>query len=207
MCPGRSREERRLATTTVYLMKVKIFFILIGMIGLMFTVTNCAKSNSDDSPGGVPVPGLPAPTTPAAVNIEVDAVTDAGTVSEFLFGINLNWNMLGNGVMDYNDLLLDRSFRLQTGASKRWNTFPSATGSTTYNAGAGDASPTGGSASNGYFNLSQTAVADYNCIDQVLLSGIPSGITYQVYFSSYGDANAPVLVAFLADGNSSRRSD
>lgn len=176
-------------------------FIICGVSATLFVYVNCSGSKSSVTPPKV----NDSPT--ATVDITVDANNILGTINSNLFGVNLNWNLLAQGIIEYGDIIRDRSFRLQNSSEPLWTAFPSASGSVTLvtcssPTQCGDPSPTGGNASNGYVQLSQSS-GGYNCIDQLLLTNISSGVSYDLNFSSYGESGPPALVAFFTDGSRS----
>ncbi len=179
--------------------KINSFLALIGLLTTALFFQNCGSSKSSSGRSAAPnhIQGL--------LSLTVDTSQELGVVSPYLFGVNFNWNLQAMGSIDRADLLLDRSFQLQAQGDttkKRWHEFPAAGsgGTVTFVATAGDTSPSGGNAANGFYSLQETSTG-YNCIDQVLLQKVTAGISYDLHFSSFGQGSAPALVAFLADGS------
>jgi alpha-L-arabinofuranosidase len=118
------------------------------------------------------------------------------TVPAKLFGANLSWNILGNGIVDGGELIRDRSFRQ---GSTLW--LPVLNGGTvSFNASGGDSSPAGGNAIAGSTTLTRSS-AGYTCVYQQLLADLESSATYALNFSSNAASGTQTLYAFLVDGS------
>lgn len=169
--------------------------LVLSAVGLiLFNYVNCSNKTPTSSGGNT--------DNSASYTVDVNvANTTVGNISPFLFGANLNWNKQAHGIIEFGELIRDRSFRQQSGVKKLWAEYPNPaiSGVVNYHNTGGDNSPAGGNASAGYMQLSQTAPG-FTCIDQVLLNAIQTGQTFDLHFSSYGEDNAPALVAFFTDG-------
>ncbi len=122
--------------------------------------------------------------------------TTAITVPAHLFGANLSWNNLGQGIVDGGELVRDRSFRQ---GSSVW--LPVLNGGTiTFNTSGGDPAPAGGNALAGSATLTRSA-AGFTCVYQQLLAGLESGASYALNFSSNAASGTQTLSVFLVDGS------
>lgn len=147
-----------------------IIAIMLSLVGLF----SCSSTNSDST--------LPNNTK----------------ISSLLFGANLSWDHLGNGSMEYCDLLYDRSFRSKAddtmdspwseytnGGTIKWNTTEP-----------GDTNPAGGKHYIGYVEFSRTSEG-YTGIIQQVKEQITKDTVFQINFSSYGIGGIPEIEVFL----------
>ncbi len=173
-------------------------FISISLVFIFYT--NCSGSNNNQSEP-LPVDENTNQGDPAKVVLKVDATESSTTISPLLFGVNVGWPDQGSRIVEYGDLLRDRSFRQQNDVKNRqWVFSPSLAtgGSISVGSGVGDPSPPGGHAYNGFVSMAQTSNG-YTCVDQILFEGVMSGNQFSLNFSSLGVTGTTALVAFFAD--------
>jgi hypothetical protein len=114
-----------------------------------------------------------------------------------LFGVNVHWNALGDGMVEGGELIRDRSFRQQQ-TTPYW--LPVANGgSVTFSSTDGDLSPAGGNATAGYVRMVR-ADAGATCVYQSLLDGV-QGTAYSVYFSANAVSGAANVLVVLTDAS------
>lgn len=127
----------------------------------------------------------------------------ANTVPPKIFGANLSWERLGDGAIEYGDMVWDRSFRAKSPDWEktivdRWGVPGSNAGSVKWNSDPGDINAAGGKDYTGYVEFS-SASAGYTGILQQLMAGVSKDAAYTVNFSSYGDGGTPAVDLFLYD--------
>ena len=114
---------------------------------------------------------------------ETGPSTNGNKIPAGLFGANLAWERLGDGAMDYGDMLRDRSFRAKGDSTLAdpWIAYTNNSGTATWNTSdPGDETPAGGKAYTGYVELSASA-AGYTGIMQQLISGVSKNVPYRVH--------------------------
>lgn len=137
----------------------------------------------------------------STVQISVDAANPAGRLPAELFGVNWNWLDSGGGLLDFGEMIRDRSFRNQESAPKRaWIESPNSqtSGKVRYVKSGGDDKPWGGKGYPGHMVLSQ-ASQGYTCVSQGLLEGVTAGAEYELHLSARGEGGQPGISVFFAD--------
>ncbi len=145
---------------------------------------------------------------PCALTMSRDRRVDASfarpPVPRALFGVNVHWEELGDGIMQGGELVRDRSFRMPSGDGSRpkqyWLDFTAASGVVTFPASGGAPAPAGGQAYPGHATLSATAdPGSIACLWQVLLDGVDSGTTYEATLAVRGVGAAHTPAVYLVD--------
>ena len=139
----------------------------------------------------------------AQVQISIDASnpSNASKLAPELFGVNWNWNDSGGGLVDFGEMIRDRSFRNQGSPQKRaWIESPNSQtgGRLAYVKSGGDEKPWGAKSYPGYMVLSQRAVG-YTCLSQGLLEGVVAGAEYELHLSARGEGGASGISVFFSD--------
>jgi hypothetical protein len=118
------------------------------------------------------------------------------TIPATLFGANLPWNNLGQGIIDGGELVRDRSFRQ---GNSLW--LPVLNGGTvTFNISGGDTAPAGGNALAGSTTLDRSSTG-FTCVYQSLLANLESGANYALNFSSKAASGVQYMSVVLVDGS------
>lgn len=138
-----------------------------------------------------------------AVQISVDASTPAAgrKLAAELFGVNWNWLDSGSGLVEYGELLRDRSFRNQDSAQKRaWIESPNSQtgGRVRLVKTGGHDKPWSGKGYPGHMVLAQNSQG-YTCISQGLIEGVVAGAEYELHVSGRGESGKPALSVFFAE--------
>jgi len=138
------------------------------------------------------------------VVIDVRAPELARPIRPELFGINTRWLDNGDGIIEYGEMIRDRSFRNQSDASlRKWLEFPEPriNGEISF---VQDSPPHSGTLADisypGHVNLSQDAEG-YTCISQQVLGDSIAGERYELNLSARRVSGSPALTAFFADND------
>ncbi|MEW6676514.1 MAG: hypothetical protein AB1421_01205 [Pseudomonadota bacterium] len=144
----------------------------------------------------------PAPASPHATLLLEPARVQAGAVyPETLFGINWNWLEAGGGMVEYGELVRDRSFRNQENVMARaWVESPEkkADGRIRYEKSGGAPGAGPGRTYPGFMRLEQKS-AGYTCISQRMVEATRTGHSYTLEVSARSAGGKPALSVFLAD--------
>lgn len=135
------------------------------------------------------------------VQIVVDAGQPGAPISPELLGVAWNWGDAGGGLLDFGEMIRDRSFRNQESPQKRaWIESPNSQigGRVRYVKTGGDDKPWSGKGSPGHMVLSQNAVG-YTCVSQGLLDGVIAGEQYELHLSARGEGGQPGISVFFSD--------
>lgn len=143
------------------------------------------------------------PASAYTVRLSVDAgVADGPRLQPELFGVAWNWTDSGGGLMEYGELLRDRSFRNQDAVMARaWVESPNAQtrGRVRHTSSGGHDKPWGGRAYPGFMRLSQEAIG-YTCISQQIGEPVDTGAQYELHLSARAEgAGGAALSVFFAD--------
>ena len=135
------------------------------------------------------------------VRVMVDAANPGETLPDEIFGINSPWLDAGGGLVEFGEMIRDRSFRNQDKpAARAWIESPGAEsrGRIRHVAAGGHDRPWGGKPGPGYMALSQDAPG-YTCISQQVTEGMAAGGRYELHVSAKAEGGAAAIVAFFAD--------
>ena len=137
----------------------------------------------------------------ASINIDVAAAAQAPPLAAELFGIAWNWTDAGGGVIEYGELIRDRSFRNQSELMARaWVESPNKAvhGELELVNSGGDPHPIAGIGYPGYFRLTEQAQG-YTCIAQEIREGVTADAEYELHLSGVAEEGHPAVSAFFAD--------
>lgn len=169
----------------------RIFLLLIICFFLIVFYGGCSRSSGSDN-------------NPAADDNDTGIPSES--ISSTLFGVNLSWERLGDGIMQDGDLLRDSSFRSFEDSDDKtadvWTGIDNGGGtgviSRIYDEGDPGYVPPAASvlkAHTGYLNISQSAANTHTGVFQLLISDIEPGQSYSLSFSSYGvSGNAGIYI-------------
>ena len=146
------------------------------------------------------VEGLLARETPGPV-IRVDARVTGKVINPELFGINSRWLDAGDGIVEYGEMIRDRSFRNQRDKTTRlWieSENKQTRGKIKHEKRDGAPAPWGGNPSPGYMQLSQKREG-YTCISQRVLGPVLAGARYNLSVAAFGKSDKPALSVFFAN--------
>ena len=141
------------------------------------------------------------PASAAKITVDLTQFATAPTLQPEVFGINWNWMDAGGGVVEFGEMVRDRSFRNQgEPAKRRWVESPNPETLGRINAvrSGGHGQPWGGKAYPGYVALSQLAPG-YTCVSQQMLEVLAAGARYELHVSARGEKGRPALSVFFAD--------
>ena len=158
------------------------FFFLVGYAASQEGVSNAANNY-------------------AKLSIDMGAASRGDRYPPEVFGINWNWLEAGGGIIEYGELLRDRSFRNQDDAMKRaWIESPekSTNGRIKHIDNGGTSTPWGKKSYLGYMRLSQQSQG-YTCISQKLIEVVTAEGKYELHVSARSEGGKPALSVFLAD--------
>lgn len=164
-----------------------------GLAGLMIFGVMFVTAVSAEPVGGGASSG--------AVVIDLSMVVPDDRYQAELFGVNWNWLEGGGGLVEYGELLRDRSFRNQDDARKRaWVETPekSVGGRIKLVDSGGVAIGRGGRSYPGYMRLSQQGTG-YTCISQQLVEAATADAKYLLRMHARRESGKPAISAFLAD--------
>lgn len=165
--------------------------ILIPLILCLLTLSEAVASEGSIS------------ASQPSVRIVVDtAVEGRHRIPEELFGIAWNWPDSGGGLIEYGELLRDRSFRNQADAAKRaWieSPNPQTGGRVRLSKTGGHDRPWGGRSYPGYMTLAQESQG-YTCISQYVWEPLVAGAEYELHLSSRAEGRSAGMSVFFADG-------
>lgn len=148
-----------------------------------------------------------AADAPAGGSYTARLVVDAGIVDgprlqAELFGVAWNWTDSGGGLMEYGEMLRDRSFRNQGEVMARvWVESPNGQtrGRVRFVSSGGHDKPWGGRAYPGFMRLSQETLG-YTCISQQLGDPVEAGAQYELHLSARAEGTSGAgLSVFFAD--------
>lgn len=150
---------------------------------------------------GAPVAGAPPSPAAYSVRVAVDAAAPGAVLQPELFGINSTWLDAGGGIVEFGEMIRDRSFRNHAKpASRVWIESPDERGggSISQVGQGGDDRPWGGKGYPGHLVLSRKS-AGYTCVSQQTTEGTQKGARYELHVSARAEAAQAALVAFFAD--------
>lgn len=153
-----------------------VHFCMIALLPAFVMLSGCSSSNNDSDDSSPSRPRVPSA----------------------LFGANLSWEHLGDGAMEYCDLLFDRSFRAKADGTmpNPWGEYADG-GTITWNTSdQGDTNPAGGKYYPGYVEFSR-ASNGYTGIIQQTKASIKKNAVYQINLSSYGVGGTPEINVIL----------
>ena len=135
--------------------------------------------------------------------ITVDLINSANApiLLPELFGINSKWLDSGGGILEFGEMIDDRSFRNQSDAAKRkWIETPNKDigGRIKHIKEGGSARPWGEKAYPGYLSLSQDSQG-YTCVSQPIRENLLAGVQYELHVSARGEEGKPALSVFFAN--------
>ena len=121
------------------------------------------------------------------------SVTAKSIISPEVFGVNLRWPYLGDGIVRGGELVRDRAFRIEqpVGTKKYWLPIATGAASTTFQANENES----------YAQLQTTTQGELACVYHQLLDGVRSGENYDVTFTSYGVGAERTIAIYLVDEN------
>ncbi|MCP5348418.1 MAG: hypothetical protein R3F41_05745 [Gammaproteobacteria bacterium] len=183
----------------------RILIVVVPVFGLAALVGLNSCQQSD-------VVGLQSPVANAVALAASDAngkiTIDASDPQQHrllhdeLFGVNSKWLDNGGGIIEYGEMIKDRSFRNQsTEGLQKWLEFeePGINGVISH---VQDSPAHGGTLAGksyqGHLNISQDADG-YTCITQLVLGNSKANQKYQLNVSARRVAGGPVLSAFFAN--------
>ena len=150
-------------------------------------------------PGCIPTISAQSAADTVTVSLDVAQVSN-NVFHDELFGINTRWPDNGDGIIDYGELIQDRSFRRQgIEDNRRWLASPSkeTNGKIRFQSNGGDKTPWGGTGYPGFVTLSQK-VLGYTCITQKIDSTIKAGSRYELHFSGRTKKQGAGVSVFFA---------
>jgi len=155
------------------------------------------------APAFAQIPAVTSTNNMAVVAVDVVSAPRTPALAPELFGFNLNWLDSGGGVLEFGELLRDRSFRNQaTPATQAWIESPNAlTGGRVlrYESG-GDALPWSGKGYPGFVSLAQEKTG-YTCVSQTLREALVANASYELHVSARAEGGKPALSVFFADAS------
>jgi alpha-L-arabinofuranosidase len=133
------------------------------------------------------------------VRVAVDAASVGARLPAELFGINSTWGDAGGGILEYGEMVRDRSFR-NPARLRPWIESPNkdAGGKVRFEARGGDEQPWAGRGYPGHAVLSQ-AKPGYTCVSQQTTEGTIAGERYELHVSARADGQPAAIAAFFSD--------
>ena len=159
---------------------------------LVFFILSCAIPQAK---------GSQSASHTAKIVIDLTAAPAGPPLPPELFGINANWVKSGNGVVEFGEMIRDRSFRNQAHKTKKeWIESPNkeTNGRIEYVDTGGHNQPWGGKGYPGYMRLSQER-RGYTCVSQLLIGNVHAGERYELHVSANGKDGQPALSVFFVD--------
>ena len=149
------------------------------------------------------VPETEPPPSEYTARIDIDLSARASALQPELFGVNANWVKSGNEVIEFGEMIRDRSFRNQAGeAERQWIESPNkeTDGRIECVGEGGHDKPWGGKGHQGYLRLSQER-RGYTCVSQLLIGNVVARERYELHVSANGEHGQPALSVFFVDGS------
>jgi len=133
------------------------------------------------------------------VTVTVDTARPGDPLPRALFGINSTWGDSGGGIVEFGEMVRDRSFR-NPDKLRVWIEAPNreTQGRIRIEKRDGDPSPWGGKGYAGHAVMSQKA-SGYTCLSQQTIEGTIRGERYELHLSARADGAKVALAAFFAD--------
>lgn len=153
------------------------------------------------APAFAQVPAVTSTNNIAVVAVDVVGAPHTSALPLELFGFNLNWLDSGGGILEFGELLRDRSFRNQASpATQAWIESSNALtgGRVLRSESGGDALPWGGKGYAGFVSLAQEKTG-YTCVSQILREALVANASYELHVSARAESGKPALSVFFAD--------
>lgn len=134
-----------------------------------------------------------------SATVTIDAARPGDPLPRELFGINSTWGDAGGGIVEFGEMLRDRSFR-NPEKLRVWIEAPNreTQGKIRIEKRGGDPSPWGGKGYAGHAVLGQRS-AGYTCLSQQTIEGTVRGERYELHLSARADGAKVAIAAFFAD--------
>jgi len=143
---------------------------------------------------------IQASSQKSSLSINVSGKT-TGIVKQQMLGVNSRWLDSGGTIIQYGEMVRDRSFRNHDKPGYRWLNSANADtgGKIKYLKKGGDPEPWGGKGYPGAVELSQKKVG-YTCVSQPVLGEVTRGEKYELHVSAKLEEGKTGMSVFLADG-------
>lgn len=135
------------------------------------------------------------------VRVAVDAAAAGPRIPAELFGINSTWGDAGGGILEYGEMVRDRSFR-NPARLRPWIASPNKDtgGKVRFEEKGGHDQPWGGKGYPGHAVLSQSKPG-YTCVSQQTTEGTVAGQRYELHVSARADDQPAAIAAFFSDAS------